>query len=664
MNIEFFVYDEITPAMARDLGERLRASPSAPVTIRVNSYGGDLGAGLAMLNALRAHRGAVHVEIEGICASAATLFCCVGSVHMAENSALMVHAPWSSITGNARDLRDSAEGLDKMAEGMAAAYRQKTGKPAAEIAALLDGRDHWFSADEALAIGLIDKIIPARRIAAKLGPLQLPARFTKMTENTTPNAADVASIQDAAAKQVLAREKARRSDIRNLLTGSYTKRADLRAVMDACLDDPDCTPAMASDRLLRKLGESAEPIYGATGGFSESIGGSGALVVDGFTMPHGPLAREFYAAERAARIGNPIPFGGYGNREFIRAASDALAIRMGARPKAVHPAAEDFRETGITGFAALCLNAAGQNTTGRSRANIVHAAMTTSAFPELLGTAGNKSLVNRFEALTLEHRQICDSGDLVDFKPAKVINTSFLPGLARKYEGGEITYGAITEGAENYRLATYARGLALTREAMTNDDLGAFDGLVRAAANSAARLERDLVFGVLTANAAMSDGIALFHASHGNLDTGSKTIDAAGLSAARVLMRKQQDSSGGFVMTAPRFIVCPVALESAAESLIAALTFRPSSDTEIATPEWIRGLIPVSDPRLDAADVADWYLISDPRTAPVIRLGYLNGVQNPTVEQDVDFDKDVLKFKIRFDVACTAVGYAGAVKMA
>lgn len=49
MNIEFFVYDEITPAMARDLGERLRASPSAPVTIRVNSYGGDLGAGLAML---------------------------------------------------------------------------------------------------------------------------------------------------------------------------------------------------------------------------------------------------------------------------------------------------------------------------------------------------------------------------------------------------------------------------------------------------------------------------------------------------------------------------------------------------------------------------------------------------------------------------------------
>lgn len=658
MNIEFFVYDEITPAMARDLGERLRAKPSAPVTVMVNSYGGDLGAGLAMLNALRAHRGAVHVEIEGVCASAATLFCCVGTVHMAENSALMVHAPWSSITGNARDLRDSAEGLDKLAEGMAAAYRQKTGKPAAEIAALLDGRDHWFSADEALALGLIDKIIPARRIAARLGSLQLPARFTKMTENTT----DVASIQ-AAAKQVLAAEKARRGEIRALLAGHHAKNPALQDVLNACLDDPDCTTAMASQKLLRKLGESVEPIHGATGA-CESIGGSTALQVGGFTAPHGPLAREFYAAERSARIGNPIPFGGYGSREFIRAASDALAVRMGARPKAVHPAVEDFRETGIIGFAQLCAHAAGQSTVGQSRSNIVHAAMTTSDFPELLGTAGNKSLVNRFEALTLEHRQICDSGDLVDFKEAKIINTSFLPGLARKYEAGEIIYGAISEGAETYKLATYARGLALTREAMVNDDLGAFDGLVRAAANSAARLERDLVFGVLTANAAMSDGVPLFHATHANLDTGSKSIDVAGLSAARVLMRKQQDSSNGYVMSTPRFVVCPVALESAAEGLIAALTYSPAAGSEIEMPQWIRGLIPVSDPRLDADDAANWYLLSDPRIAPVIRLGYLNGVQTPTVEQDVDFDKDILKFKIRFDVACTAVGYAGAVKMA
>ena len=650
MNTEFFIYDEITGALARDLGERLRAKPSAPVTLFVNSYGGDLGAALAMLNSLRSHRGAITVEIEGIAASAATLFCCVGTVRMAEDAALMVHAPWVSATGNARDLRDSAEGLDRLAESMIGAYCQKTGKSRAAVAHLLAGGDHWFDAAESLDFGLIDSIIPARRIAAKLGPIQLPPRFTRMSETNTPNAEEVARIEAAA----MAREQTRRQDIRNLLFGVHARNPALITVMNACLDDPACSREMASQRLLAKLGESAEPLHGAMSCPPETA----------FVMPSGALAREFHASERAARIGNLTPFGGHGNREFIRAASDALAPRMGAKIDAPHPAAADFRQTGMVGFAAMCLAARGESTLGKSSASIIHGAMTTSDFPELLSSASNKALVNRFEALAADHRPLCDSGNLVDFKPAKVINTSFLPGLARKLEGGEITYGAITEGAETYQLATYARGLMLTREAMIGDEFGAFEGLVRSSANSAARLERDLVFGVLTANRAMSDGYALFHANHGNLDTTSANISAAGLSIARGLMRKQKDSSGGFVMTAPRYLVVPVALESTAEALVAAITYRPTADNEIQTPGWIRGLAIVSDPRLDVSDPADWYLLSDPRTAPVIRLGYLNGVQNPTVEQDVDFDKDVLKFKIRFDVACSAVGYAGAVKMA
>ena len=649
MNTEFFIYDEITGALARDLGERLRAKPSAPVTLFVNSYGGDLGAALAMLNSLRSHRGAITVEIEGIAASAATLFCCVGTVRMAEDAALMVHAPWVSATGNARDLRDSAEGLDRLAESMIGAYCQKTGKSRAAVAHLLAGGDHWFDAAEAQAFGLIDEIVPGLRVAARLGnsKLKIPERFNMSTENTP---AEVAKIEAA----TLAREQTRRQDIRSLLVGVHARNPALITVMNACLDDPACSREMASQRLLAKLGESAEPLHGAMSCPPETA----------FVMPSGALAREFHASERAARIGNLTPFGGHGNREFIRAASDALAARMGAKIDAPHPAAADFRQTGMVGFAAMCQAARGESTLGKSSASIIHGAMTASDFPELLSSASNKALVNRFEALAADHRPLCDSGNLVDFKPAKVINTSFLPGLARKYEGGEITYGAITEGAETYQLATYARGLMLTREAMIGDDLGAFDGLVRSAANSAARLERDLVFGVLTANRAMSDGYALFHANHGNLDTTSANISAAGLSIARGLMRKQKDSSGGFVMTAPRYLVVPVALESTAEALVAAITYRPAADNEIQTPAWIRGLAIVSDPRLDVSDPADWYLLSDPRTAPVIRLGYLNGDQNPTVEQDVDFDKDVLKFKIRFDVACTAVGYAGAVKMA
>lgn len=649
--MEIFVYDEITAAMARQVAGALRAKPREAVTLRVNSYGGDLAAGLAMLNALRAHHGAVSVEIEGVAASAATLFCCVGTVRMADNAALMIHAPWSEGAGTARDHRNEAEGLERLGEAMIAAYAARTGKPADQFRRMLDQGDTWFTAREALAIGLIDEITPALRVAARLGHLKLPERFLSMTDPATPQVPDnVVEIQNAAAQAALVRDQARRREIRGLLIGSYAKRDDLRAVMDACLDDPNCDSDMASQRLLRKLGEGYE-----------SLGGPGAINDGPRVNLAGPLGREFRAAER---IGNPVAFGGYGEHQFRAAASDALALRLGAPLKDAHPAATDFRETSFTGFAALCLSANGHHTLGKSRASIIKAAMTTRDFPELLSTTANKTLATRVEAITTEHRQLCDKGDLTDFKPAKVVNTSFLPGLELKREAGEIKYAAITDGAETYQLATYARGLILSREAMTNDDLDGFGALLRTAANTAARLERDLVFGVLTANAALSDGVALFHADHGNLDTSSAGIAIAGLNTARVLMRKQQDANGGYVLTDPRFIVCPVVEEGDAEAVVAALTYRPASNTELDTPKWVKSLVVVSDPRLDAVDAADWYLLSNPAAAPVVKLGYLNGQTTPEVDDEVDFDRDVMKFKIRFDVACAAVGWAGAVKMA
>lgn len=520
--MEIFIYDEITTSMAQQVVGSLRANPREAVTLHVNSYGGDVAAALAILNALRAHHGAVSVEIGGVAASAATLFCCVGTVRMADNAVMMIHAPWMSMTGNAHNLRNAIDGLDATARGMAIAYRTKTGQSVAEITKLFDGNDHWFTAREALAFGLIDEITPALRIAARLGTLKLPERFLSMPESTTPPMTpdNVVEIQNAAAQAALVREQARRREIRGLLTGSFTRREDLRAVMDACLDDPNCDSDMASQRLLRKLGEGCEP-----------LGGPG-IINDGPSVTlTGSMAREFRAAER---IGNPVAFGGYGEGQFRAAASDALALRLGAPLKESHPAAMDFRETSFTGFAALCLSANGHHSLGKSRASIIKAAMTTSDFPELLSTTANKTLATRVEAITTEHRQLCDKGDLTDFKPAKVVNTSFLPGLELKREAGEIIYGAITDGAETYQLATYARGLILSREALINDDLDGFGALLRTAANTAARLERDLVFGVLTANAALSDGVALFHADHGNLDTSSAGIAIAGLNTRAV----------------------------------------------------------------------------------------------------------------------------------
>jgi len=660
MNLKFFVFEEITNSMARELSEQLSRQPSAPLSLTINSYGGDVSAALGMCATLRAHHGPISIEVQGVAASSATLILTCGPVAMAVDALAMIHAPWSEATGDAAVMRESAEVLDRYTDAMVLAYSAKLKLDVEAIRALLsDGKDHWFTAREAQEIGLVDTVLPARRIAANTGPLNVPARFKKMISSTELPSAEIVHIQDAAARDALAREQNRRREIKNLLVGPLARRPELVEVLNACLDDITVCAAEASQRLLKRQGEGVESIGGP--GAVGSIGGPGAVSAN-FTLPPGSLTREFAAAERA--IGRPVGFGGFGHRDFISAASDALAIRWGARLPKAHPAAQDFQGTGLLGLAAMIMSSTGHNPVGLPAASLVKAVLTTSDFPNLLIESVNKVLSTRVMQTALEHRALCEKGSLSDFKPTKVADLSGLPGLVRKYEAGEITYGSLSDSGTEYKLSTYAIGLAFTREMMINDDLDAIGPILRNTAASGARLERDLLFGLLASNPAMSDGQPLFSSAHGNVDTSGKGVSIEGLNAARVLMRRQKDANENYLLTVPRFIVVPVGHESDAEALIASLSYRPSADTEMQTPEWVRGLTVISDPRLDDQDPEDWYLISDPTVAPVIRLGYLNGRDTPETQEEVDFNTDTLRCKIRFDVAIAATGWAGAVKMA
>lgn len=649
------IFDDITSETAAQVLRLLETAPTAPVMVRVNSYGGDPLAAMAIYNGLKAHRGEVRIAVEGVAASAATLICCAGHCSAAENALFMIHGAWTRNGGNARQLRQSAEVMDKASEVMARTYARKTHRALTEVLQLLnDGQDHWFSAQETLAFGLIDEITAPLAIAARLGNLQLPERLKIMTEAVT--AESPAAIEARA----IATERQRVNDIAfnfSLMTKSLPSSAPAIAALQNRMINSGATPQSATDELMALIGAGSEPL-----GHGQGFMGSYAAETP-VHLPHGPLTQQFHAAQRRSFIGNPTPYGGHGVSEFIDAAADALACRMGADLHDPHPGARDFQGTSLTGLAGLCLQASGINPLGMNTDRLIQAAHSTSDFPVLLQESGNRTLINRFEQLVEDHRDLCVLGDVPDFKVQKAANISAFPGLERKLESGEIHYGSVTEGAEPVQVGTYAKGFAVTREMMINDNLGGITSMIQAAANAGARLERDLVFSVLTTNAALSDTKALFHADHGNLDDTHAAINIAGLGKARVLMKKQKDASGGYVLTVPRFIVCPVALETDSESLISSLTYRLDLTGDQQTPQWVKALRIIADPRLDAVDSGDWYLVSEPGTAPVIQLAFLNGQRVPVMEQDADFDRDVIKYKVRLDVAACAVGFAGAVKM-
>jgi ATP-dependent Clp endopeptidase proteolytic subunit ClpP len=128
------------------------------IRLHINSPGGEVFEGIAILNALRSHAARVVAVVDGLAASAAS-FVAVGADEtvMAPNSELMIHDAWGLCVGNAEDMQTMAATLDHLSDNIASIYADKAGDTAAEWRAAM-ARESWYSAEEAVAAGLADKV--------------------------------------------------------------------------------------------------------------------------------------------------------------------------------------------------------------------------------------------------------------------------------------------------------------------------------------------------------------------------------------------------------------------------------------------------------------------------------------------------------------------------
>ena len=124
------------------------------IHVRINSPGGEVFDGFAIYNALKNHKAQIHVQIDGLAASIASVIAMAGDlVTMGDGAMIMIHDPWSLAVGNAEAMRAHAEMLDKVKAGMLGAYVAKTGRDSEDIAAEMEG-ETWFTVDEAIDSGL------------------------------------------------------------------------------------------------------------------------------------------------------------------------------------------------------------------------------------------------------------------------------------------------------------------------------------------------------------------------------------------------------------------------------------------------------------------------------------------------------------------------------
>lgn len=147
--------DDITPRMFKDE----LFSETGPITIWINSPGGDCIAASQIYSMLMDYKGDVTIKIDGIAASAASVIAMAGTkVLMSPTALMMIHNPSTTAFGDHRDMAKAIELLDEVKESIINAYAIKTNKSRAVLSHLMDN-ETWMNANKAIELGFADGIL-------------------------------------------------------------------------------------------------------------------------------------------------------------------------------------------------------------------------------------------------------------------------------------------------------------------------------------------------------------------------------------------------------------------------------------------------------------------------------------------------------------------------
>lgn len=304
-----------------------------------------------------------------------------------------------------------------------------------------------------------------------------------------------------------------------------------------------------------------------------------------------------------------------------------------------------------------CLRRSGMSTSGMATETLITRALhTTADFPLILGDAVNRELRRSYQAPVSGARVLARQTTARDFRAKRRAILGEAPELERVLEGAEFQHGTIDEAGETYAVATFGKIIAISRQALVNDDLGAFTTIPAAMGTAALNFEAAQLVAKIEANPLMSDGLAVFDAAgHGNMK--ASTAPAAGdgisrvdaitldLGTARTAMRRKTGLSGALIDVAPRFVLVPPELETDMQRALAAIQASTSADFNPFST-----LALVVEPRLTSQ--TRWYVVADPQTVDGLEYAYLEGAPGPQIETRAGFEVDGTQIKVRLDFGC------------
>jgi len=611
---------------AADVRAALEDHGAGDITVNLNSPGGVAIEGLAIYNVLKAHQGKVTVNIDAVAASAASLIAMAGDeIVMRSGALIMIHDPRTVSAGTSSDHRQVAEQLDMMARQFRDIYAKRTGLAPQAITKLMFA-ETWFDADQAIASGFA-------------------------TTKAADNAAGIYAAFDYS----------KYSNAPQILMHMKKGCTEMPKTTDDDIDNDVMTEKSWAARFYKSAATSTLSIDVLNNIVEMSVTYDDAKDALFTAMANAANANKPNPQSRRLELGHGSTLG---NPEFLaKTIGDVLHARMsGTAPEG---AARELMACSILDLGSRLAEASGRRVPWSNRGDVVDNIMmtagghSTSDFPQLLLGAGNRVFLDAYKLAESPLKALGKRRDAADFRPLMSIRLSEAPALLEKPEGGELKYGSRSETVESFSLKPAGRIFAITREALINDDLGAFSSSARAWGRTAALYEADRLYSLFSANggagANLSDNNALYTTARGNTLTVGSALASGSLSSARQSMRSMKDADGKtFINLKPRHLVVGPSLEETALQLAATIT--PTAINDVNT---FAGKLDVHvEPRFQDAT---WRIFADPSDLPVIVYGYLNGQAGPQLATKEGWRTLGMEFRCVLDFGCGLEDWRGSV---
>ncbi len=626
---DIYIYDEIGGwgiSARRFTEDLLSLGNLSHINLHIHSPGGEVFDGIAIYNQLKNHSATITVYIDGLAASMASVIAMVGdTVIMPKNAMMMIHKPWGVSWGDANDMREYADLLDKLENVLIPAYVAKTGKTTEEMTAMLE-QETWLDGDECVEHGFADKVIEPVKAMASLTSKRIE-EFSSMPsaiknqitpKNTTsstqqPNPAPTPAPQPNVS---YADEQVRLNGIKDLFAMFGGRHNDL---MITCLADASCSIEKAREQLLNTVAQQQNPEPSNKDNV-HIYAGNGNIVGD--SVRASVMARAGYQDYEKDNAYNSMTL-----RELARASLTERGVGVAT-----------YNPMQMIGMA------------------FTHS---TSDFGNILLDVANKAILLGWEENEETFEKWTKKGQLSDFKTAHRVGLGAFPSLRQVREGAEYKYVTLDDKGETIALATYGELFSITRQAIINDDMNMLTDVPMKFGRAAKATVGDLVYAVLIDNEKMSDKKALFSADHKNMITGGMDVET--ISAGRTAMRQQKEGERSLNIR-PAFMLVPTTLETQAIQVVKSGSVKGADvNANIINP--VRDLAEIiAEPRLDDASEKDWYMASR-QGSDTIEVAYLNGIDIPYIDQLEGFTSDGVTTKVRIDAGVAPVDYRGLLKV-